>query len=73
MSESPTVARVRRLAARQNLLLEKSRARRPEFLNHGSEWRLRTASGIVLMGENFSASLVDIEAFLVSVSAPAGD
>jgi hypothetical protein len=69
MSRMSPAVRVRRIAEAQNLRLERSWAKNRDGSNHGSLWRLRTSSGIVLLGEGFRAPLEDIEAFLVSAAA----
>jgi predicted chitinase len=73
MARPTAVTRIRKLAARHNLLLEKSLIRNRDTTNDGDGWRLRTRSGITLMGENFTANLEDIEAFLVHVTSEAVD
>ena len=69
MPKMPTAVRVRRLAEAQTLRLERSWVKDRDVVNHGSLYRLRTASGIVLLGEGYIASLEEIEEFLVSASA----
>jgi hypothetical protein len=69
MPKMPTAVRVRRLAEAQTLRLERSWVKDRDVVNHGSLYRLRTASGIVLLGEGYTAPLEDIEAFLISAAA----
>ncbi len=56
--------RVRRMAARQGLILRKSRRRDPHALDYGGYWLIDDEANTLIVGERWGMSLDDVEAWL---------
>jgi hypothetical protein len=57
---------LRRMAARQGLMLTKSRRRDPRALDFGSYWLNDPRLGATVFGDEWGASLDEVEKFLTS-------
>lgn len=56
--------RLRRMADRQGLMLQKSRRRDPRAVDYGSYWLVDTYGNYLVAGGEFGMSLDDVEEYL---------
>ena len=58
--------RLRRMAARQGLMLKKSRRRDPRALDYRKYWLIQTSTGVLWAGGEEGMDLADVEESLAS-------
>lgn len=64
-AEKVRINRVRRMAARQGLTLQRSRRRDPRAIDYGTYWLIETRTGAVALGDTLGVTLDEIETALL--------